>query len=107
MKTIIAALLKAFRFLFEVIVLTLFCMMVFAMFALQVYQGILRQKCVLDIDYAVNVDDYTYSQHIKNSGIYFLHFFVCKTRLVGFSSMSAYATNYSKVGPHSLCCKYM
>ena len=44
-------------------------MMVFAMFALQVYQGILRQKCVLNIDYAVNVDEYTYAEHIKNPGM--------------------------------------
>ena len=43
-------------------------MMVFAMFALQVYKGMLRQKCVLDIDYAVNVDDFTYAEHIKDEG---------------------------------------
>lgn len=33
----------------EVMLLTIFCIAVFALLALQLYMGILRQKCVLDI----------------------------------------------------------
>ncbi|KAL5288421.1 hypothetical protein ACFFRR_008949 [Megaselia abdita] len=47
LKTIINALLHSFRQLAEVMTLTIFCLMVFALFALQVYMGELRNKCVL------------------------------------------------------------
>ncbi|XP_055685880.1 sodium channel protein 60E isoform X1 [Lutzomyia longipalpis] len=46
LKVIINALLHSFRQLAEVMTLTIFCLMVFALFALQVYMGELRNKCV-------------------------------------------------------------
>jgi hypothetical protein len=46
LKTIINALLHSFKQLAEVMTLTIFCLMVFALFALQVYMGELRNKCV-------------------------------------------------------------
>lgn len=49
LKTLVGALLRAFKLLFEVIVLIAFCLAVFALFGLQVYMGVLRQKCVLDV----------------------------------------------------------
>jgi hypothetical protein len=45
----VGALLRAFKLLFEVIILTSFCLMIFALFGLQVYVGVLRQKCVADV----------------------------------------------------------
>ncbi|GLV43437.1 Na channel protein 60E [Carabus blaptoides fortunei] len=50
LKTIINALLHSFKQLAEVMTLTIFCLMVFALFALQVYMGELRNKCVLSVD---------------------------------------------------------
>lgn len=50
LKTIINALLHSFKQLAEVMTLTIFCLMVFALFALQVYMGELRNKCVLKVD---------------------------------------------------------
>lgn len=50
LKTIINALLHSFKQLAEVMTLTIFCLMVFALFALQVYKGELRNKCVLKMD---------------------------------------------------------
>ncbi|XP_063241050.1 sodium channel protein 60E-like [Bacillus rossius redtenbacheri] len=50
LKTIINALLHSFRQLAEVMTLTIFCLMVFALFALQVYMGELRNKCVRRVD---------------------------------------------------------
>jgi hypothetical protein len=50
LKTIINALLHSFKQLFEVMTLTIFCLMVFALFALQVYMGELRNKCVRRMD---------------------------------------------------------
>ncbi|XP_064547056.1 sodium channel protein 60E isoform X2 [Drosophila montana] len=49
LKTIINALLHSFRQLAEVMTLTIFCLMVFALFALQVYMGELRNKCVRNV----------------------------------------------------------
>ncbi|XP_014238503.2 sodium channel protein 60E isoform X1 [Trichogramma pretiosum] len=50
LKTIINALLHSFKQLAEVMTLTIFCLMVFALFALQVYMGELRNKCVKQIE---------------------------------------------------------
>lgn len=56
LKTIINALLHSFKQLAEVMTLTIFCLMVFALFALQVYMGELRNKCVRNLpDDYVNV----------------------------------------------------
>lgn len=49
LKTIINALLHSFKQLAEVMTLTIFCLMVFALFALQVYMGELRNKCVQNL----------------------------------------------------------
>ncbi|XP_050539645.1 sodium channel protein 60E-like isoform X2 [Daktulosphaira vitifoliae] len=54
LKTIINALLHSFRQLAEVMTLTIFCLMVFALFALQVYMGELRNKCVMINENSVN-----------------------------------------------------
>ncbi|XP_029043383.2 sodium channel protein 60E-like isoform X2 [Osmia bicornis bicornis] len=50
LKTIINALLHSFKQLAEVMTLTIFCLMVFALFALQVYMGELRNKCVKNLE---------------------------------------------------------
>jgi hypothetical protein len=51
----------------EVILLTLFCMMVFALFALQVYVGVLRQKCVADIPPGTVSNDQEWLMYVKNA----------------------------------------
>ncbi|XP_033312286.1 sodium channel protein 60E-like isoform X4 [Bombus bifarius] len=51
LKTIINALLHSFKQLAEVMTLTIFCLMVFALFALQVYMGELRNKCVKNVEF--------------------------------------------------------
>ncbi|XP_031618644.1 sodium channel protein 60E isoform X2 [Contarinia nasturtii] len=55
LKTIINALLHSFKQLAEVMTLTIFCLMVFALFALQVYMGELRNKCVKNVPDGWNV----------------------------------------------------
>ena len=57
LKTIINALLNAVKQLAEVMTLTIFCLMVFALFALQVYMGQLRNKCVRDFSLPVTTSD--------------------------------------------------
>jgi hypothetical protein len=56
LKTIINALLHSIKQLAEVMTLTIFCLMVFALFALQVYMGELRNKCVRRLE-GGNVSD--------------------------------------------------
>ncbi|ESO94539.1 hypothetical protein LOTGIDRAFT_118343 [Lottia gigantea] len=71
LKTIVNALLRAFKMLIDVIMLTFFCLMVFALFGLQVYQGVLRHKCVSDLPFDPNTTtpetyDTLYANHIRN-----------------------------------------
>nr|CAD7591351.1 unnamed protein product [Timema genevievae] len=63
LKTIINALLHSFKQLAEVMTLTIFCLMVFALFALQVYMGELRNKCVKVVE-AVNGSDIEWHQWV-------------------------------------------
>ncbi|CAB3234830.1 unnamed protein product [Arctia plantaginis] len=67
LKTIINALLHSFKQLAEVMTLTIFCLMVFALFALQVYMGELRNKCVknLVVPLGENFTDELWSAWIK------------------------------------------
>ncbi|XP_045452593.1 sodium channel protein 60E [Melitaea cinxia] len=68
LKTIINALLHSFKQLAEVMTLTIFCLMVFALFALQVYMGELRNKCVqnLVVPTGENFTDELWSQWISD-----------------------------------------
>lgn len=68
LKTIINALLHSFKQLAEVMTLTIFCLMVFALFALQVYMGELRNKCVtnLVIPLGENFTDELWMQWVKS-----------------------------------------
>ncbi|CAH0401394.1 unnamed protein product [Chilo suppressalis] len=68
LKTIINALLHSFKQLAEVMTLTIFCLMVFALFALQVYMGELRNKCVrnLVLPPGENFTDELWSQWISD-----------------------------------------
>nr|AAK01090.1 putative BSC1 sodium channel protein [Blattella germanica] len=65
LKTIINALLHSFKQLAEVMTLTIFCLMVFALFALQVYMGELRNKCVRKID-SSNASDIEWTEWVND-----------------------------------------
>ena len=54
LKIIINALLKSMKQLGDAIMLTVFCLMVLALFALQVYMGQLRNKCVMEVPTTTN-----------------------------------------------------
>lgn len=47
LKTIVGALIQAVKKLADVMILTVFCLSVFALIGLQLFMGNLRQKCVL------------------------------------------------------------
>jgi len=57
--------------LIEVVLLKVFCMMIFALFALQVYMGSLRQKCVKDIESGLVISDAYYMEYVKNASKYY------------------------------------
>ncbi|KAK7492683.1 hypothetical protein BaRGS_00016162 [Batillaria attramentaria] len=70
LKTIVRSILRACRMLLEVLLLIVFCLVTFALFALQMYMGVFRQKCVKHPDMssvqAKNPDNY-YNVWIHNS----------------------------------------
>ena len=63
LKIIINALLKSMKQLGDAILLSLFCMMVLALFALQVYRGDLRNKCVEDVPALAVWSDWVTNPH--------------------------------------------
>ncbi|XP_068069014.2 sodium channel, voltage gated, type XII, alpha a isoform X2 [Danio rerio] len=54
LKTIVGALIQSVKKLADVMILTVFCLSVFALIGLQLFMGILRQKCVRSIGHCVN-----------------------------------------------------
>lgn len=53
LKTIVGALMEAVRRLRDVMILTVFVLSIFALVGLQIYQGTLKNKCILDMDPAL------------------------------------------------------
>uniref|UniRef100_A0A3Q3MZD3 Sodium channel protein n=1 Tax=Mastacembelus armatus TaxID=205130 RepID=A0A3Q3MZD3_9TELE len=54
LKTIVGALIQSVRKLADVMILTVFCLSVFALIGLQLFMGLLRQKCVRSLAHCVN-----------------------------------------------------
>jgi len=71
---------EAVRRLRDVIILTLFVLSIFALIGLQIYQGTLKQKCVVKLDPLVdgNVTEAELKVHRENESTSTLlrHFFV-------------------------------
>src|SRR6218665_4181752 len=70
LKTIIGALMEAVRRLRDVIILTIFVLSIFALIGLQIYQGSLKQKCVLrpQGNWTTNATREELKQHYENEG---------------------------------------
>uniref|UniRef100_A0A8D3CWL6 Sodium channel protein n=1 Tax=Scophthalmus maximus TaxID=52904 RepID=A0A8D3CWL6_SCOMX len=60
LKTIVGALIQSVRKLADVMILTVFCLSVFALIGLQLFMGLLRQKCVRSLTHCVN-SSYSYN----------------------------------------------
>uniref|UniRef100_A0AAQ4RV44 Sodium channel protein n=1 Tax=Gasterosteus aculeatus aculeatus TaxID=481459 RepID=A0AAQ4RV44_GASAC len=68
LKTIVGALIQSVKKLADVMILTVFCLSVFALIGLQLFMGNLRQKCVL---ISPLLGDFDYSEHINNPENYY------------------------------------
>lgn len=86
LKTIVGALIQSVKKLADVMILTVFCLSVFALIGLQLFMGNLRQKCVLmpplllgNRTFGINfgnkshendteVDSFNLTEHINNPG---------------------------------------
>nr|XP_015812914.2 sodium channel protein type 4 subunit alpha [Nothobranchius furzeri] len=55
LKTIVGALIQSVKKLTDVMILTVFCLSVFALIGLQLFMGLLRQKCVRSLNHCVNL----------------------------------------------------
>ncbi|KAG8175505.1 hypothetical protein JTE90_009139 [Oedothorax gibbosus] len=66
LKTIVNAMLHSLGMLAEVMTLTVFCLMVFALLALQLYVGVLRHKCVVNLSVHHNISHRAYYLHVHN-----------------------------------------
>ncbi|XP_017213150.2 sodium channel, voltage-gated, type I-like, alpha isoform X1 [Danio rerio] len=77
LKTIVGALIQSVKKLSDVMILTLFCLSVFALVGLQLFMGILKQKCVYSTSFTENKEacykNKTCRDYINNpSNQYFL-----------------------------------
>uniref|UniRef100_A0AAR2JH35 Sodium channel protein n=1 Tax=Pygocentrus nattereri TaxID=42514 RepID=A0AAR2JH35_PYGNA len=54
LKTIVGALIQSVKKLADVMILTVFCLSVFALIGLQLFMGVLRQKCIRSAAHCVN-----------------------------------------------------
>lgn len=83
LKTIVNAMLHSLGMLVEVMTLTVFCLMVFALLALQLYVGVLRHKCVLNPS-SHNISHKSYTLHVNNRSMWLFDSdgqpFVCGNR---------------------------
>ncbi|XP_047446268.1 sodium channel protein type 4 subunit alpha-like [Mugil cephalus] len=79
LKTIVGALIQSVKKLADVMILTVFCLSVFALIGLQLFMGLLRQKCIRSLSHCIN------SSYSTNSS------FVCNNRT--WSSMADFLTN--------------
>uniref|UniRef100_A0A8C7N5J9 Sodium channel protein n=1 Tax=Oncorhynchus kisutch TaxID=8019 RepID=A0A8C7N5J9_ONCKI len=79
LKTIVGALIQSVKKLADVMILTVFCLSVFALIGLQLFMGILRQKCVRSAAHCVNS-----SYNVNDT-------FTCNNRT--WSSMNDFVTN--------------
>ncbi|KAL0966557.1 hypothetical protein UPYG_G00296740 [Umbra pygmaea] len=79
LKTIVGALIQSVKKLADVMILTVFCLSVFALIGLQLFMGILRQKCVRSTAHCVN------SSYNANDT------FICNNRT--WNSMDDFITN--------------
>uniref|UniRef100_A0A8D3APY8 Sodium channel protein n=1 Tax=Scophthalmus maximus TaxID=52904 RepID=A0A8D3APY8_SCOMX len=79
LKTIVGALIQSVRKLADVMILTVFCLSVFALIGLQLFMGLLRQKCVRSLTHCVN-SSYSYNAS-----------FICNNRT--WSSRADFLTN--------------
>nr|XP_033960242.1 sodium channel protein type 4 subunit alpha-like isoform X2 [Pseudochaenichthys georgianus] len=68
LKTIVGALIQSVRKLADVMILTVFCLSVFALIGLQLFMGLLRQKCIRSLAHCINS---TYSPNAS---------FICNNR---------------------------
>uniref|UniRef100_A0A3Q3EBL2 Sodium channel protein n=1 Tax=Labrus bergylta TaxID=56723 RepID=A0A3Q3EBL2_9LABR len=79
LKTIVGALIQSVRKLADVMILTVFCLSVFALIGLQLFMGLLRQKCIRSLSHCIN------SSYSANDS------FICNNR--SWSSRDDFLTN--------------
>lgn len=77
LKTIVGALMEAVRRLRDVMILTVFVLSIFALVGLQIYQGVLKYKCVKDLPWELTNDtDEEKKIYYNNQCKLHLHFII-------------------------------
>uniref|UniRef100_A0A8C4XC68 Sodium channel protein n=1 Tax=Erpetoichthys calabaricus TaxID=27687 RepID=A0A8C4XC68_ERPCA len=66
LRTIISAIFKSAKLMMEVLLLMLFVLLVITLFGIQIFKGVLRRKCVRNLDPDVNVTYEQWSSFVQN-----------------------------------------
>lgn len=86
LKTIVTAIIYSVKNLKDVIILTLFMLAAFALLGLQIYNGVLTQICILDLEEDESVNDTTWHRWASNSTNWYINPDTGKTIRCGNSS---------------------
>lgn len=71
LKIIVGALIQSVKKLADVMILTVFCLSVFALIGLQLFKGNLRQKCIRNTTEFCNKTWKSYEEFMNDSGNFF------------------------------------
>lgn len=100
LKTIVGAVIESVKNLRDVIILTMFSLSVFALMGLQIYMGVLTQKCIkkfpLDGSWG-NLTDENWDYHMKNDSKSSARKIALKQELTQRVSLQAIGTHRSRV----------
>ncbi|XP_015225954.1 PREDICTED: sodium channel protein type 2 subunit alpha-like [Cyprinodon variegatus] len=88
LKTIVGALFQSVKKLADVMILTVFCLSVFALVGLQLFMGNLRNKCILIPDDSIKNNETLWEAYLQNKSNYYTPAGKKETLLCGNSTLA-------------------
>ncbi|NWY41886.1 SCN5A protein, partial [Sylvia atricapilla] len=106
LKIIVGALIQSVKKLADVMILTVFCLSVFALIGLQIFKGNLRQKCIRNTTESCNRTWESYEKFLNDSGNFFLLNSSLDDAIDTYAPMATLFVINSRVCPPGYqCCK--
>lgn len=91
LKTIVGAVIESVKNLRDVIILTMFSLSVFALMGLQIYMGVLTQKCIRKYDSSWgNITDELWEKFVSNESKYWY----CQFEYYSAGEMASFHLNW-------------
>ncbi|NXU65647.1 SCN5A protein, partial [Horornis vulcanius] len=105
LKIIVGALIQSVKKLSDVMILTVFCLSVFALIGLQIFKGNLRQKCIRNTTEFCNKTWETYEEFASDSGNFFSLILLQMMLWTPMHTSPLFVINSRVCPPGYKCCK--